>query len=81
MTRAMRNNAMSPNYFCPRPVMMNTAFGRAYGVESSHELVKQSSLYVESSLLFDYGASVMENWVLDKHQLVKSFGVFHLVRS
>lgn len=74
-------NVRSPNFFCPRPLMMNTAFGRAYGVESSHELTKSSALYVEWPLVFDYEASIMETWSLDQCINVKSFGAFMLVRS
>lgn len=70
-----------PSYFCPRPIMMNTAFGRAYGVESSHELRKVSSLYVERSCVFDYGAAIMENWDIQQVIEVPQFGYFLLVRE
>ncbi len=75
------HNARSPNYFCPRPLMMNTAFGRAYGVESSGDLIKSSALYVEKTLIFDYGARIMETWNVNQCMSVKSFGAFILVRS
>ncbi len=70
-----------PSFFCPRPIMMNTAFGRAYGVESSGELIKSSSLYVERSLVFDYGARIMETWDVNKKVNVSNFGTFLLVRN
>jgi hypothetical protein len=41
----------NPSLVSPRPIGMNTAFGRAYAVESSHKLPKVSCLYVESVLL------------------------------
>ena len=69
-----------PAFFCPRPIMMNTGFGRAYGVESSHELVKVSSLYVETSLVMNYRASIMENWTWKTPVQVARFGFFNLVR-
>ena len=70
-----------PSFFCPRPVMMNTALGRAYGVESSHELNKESCLYVEESLLFSYGAPIMETWNLGHSIEIHNFGKFYLVRK
>ena len=73
-------NIREPAFFCPRPIMMNTAFGRAYGVESSHELVKVSSLYVETPLITDYGASIMETWTWDEPIQIKNFGQYNLVR-
>jgi hypothetical protein len=73
-------DARRPAFFCPRPIMMNTAFGRAYGVESSHELVKMSSLYVENSLVMNYRASIMENWLWKTPVQVASFRLFNLVR-
>jgi hypothetical protein len=70
-----------PSFFSPRPIMMNTAFGRAYGVESSRELLKASSLYVEIPLIYDYGAPIMETWNIDERVEVTGFGDFALVRS
>jgi hypothetical protein len=70
-----------PSFFCPRPVMMNTAFGRAYGVESSGQLKKASGLYFERSLALDFGARIMETWDLNQVIDVKNFGAFLLVRS
>lgn len=80
-TSTNANDLRRPSFFCPRPVMMNTAFGRAYGVESSGELKKTSSLYVERSLVFDFGARIMETWNIDEVVSVKGFGPFLLVRS
>jgi hypothetical protein len=69
-----------PSFSCPRPVMMNTAFGRAYGVESSHELVKCSSLYVEKALLVDFLPTIMENWNVEQAVNIANFGEFFAVR-
>jgi hypothetical protein len=80
-TPTNRGNLRRPSFFCPRPVMMNTAFGRAYGVESSGQLKKASGLYVERSLAFDFGARIMETWDLDQAIEVRKFGAFLLVRS
>ena len=75
------NEWANPSFFCPRPIMMNTAFGRAYAIESSGELIKASSLYVEKSLIFDYGASIMKTWNLECLNDIKNFGSFFLVRQ
>lgn len=70
----------SPSFFCPRPIMMNTAFGRAYGVESSGYLKKCSALYVDKSLL-DYQSRIMETWNINNIFDVEKFGKFLLVRE
>jgi len=80
-TKEGAENLRRPAFFCPRPIMMNTAFGRAYGVESSHELVKESSLYVETCLVTNYRASIMESWKWKSPVQIGSFGAFNLVRS
>ena len=62
--------------------MMNTGFGRAYSVESYKNelqegpLLKASSLYVERSLVFDFGARIMETWVIDHAEEIGKFGHF-----
>ena len=61
--------------------MMNTAFGRSYGVESSHKLEKGNGLYVEESLLFSYGATIMKTWDLTNSLNIDHFGKFYLVRN
>jgi hypothetical protein len=80
------NPALSDFKFsCPRPIMMNTAFGRAYGVESAPELhslrEKVSCLYVEQSLIINYGASIMETWDVKNVINMGNFGSFMLVRK
>jgi len=70
-----------PSFFCPRPVMMNTAFARAYGVESSQELKEESSLYIEKGIILDYRPSIMETWTLEKTAAISNFGDFFLVRE
>lgn len=76
-----KTDCKKPSFFCPRPVMMNTAFGRSYGVESSHKLEKGNGLYVEESLLFSYGATIMETWDLTNSLNIDHFGKFYLVRN
>lgn len=70
-----------PSFFSPRPIMMNMAFARAYGVESSKKLLKEPSLYIESEIIFEYKPAIMETWSLDTKLSVDGFGQFLLVRK
>jgi hypothetical protein len=70
-----------PSFFAPRPVMMNTAFGRAYAAETSGELVKCSALYVEHALLSEYSPAVMESWNLTNRRRINGVGDFLLVKQ
>jgi len=75
------SNPRNPSFFCPRPVMMNTAFGRAYGVESSHSLPKRSGLYVELAVLTKHKPAVCETWSQRALIEIPGFGPFLQVRD
>ena len=70
-----------PSYFCPRPIMMNTAFARAYGVETSKQLSNSRTLYVEATILRNSRPAVMDYWTTNQLIRVDPYGEFFLVRK
>lgn len=69
-----------PNLVSPRPVNMNTAFLKAYGVESSHMLPKVSCLYVEETLLSRDVARRPQLWRAGDVLEIDSYGRYVEVR-
>jgi hypothetical protein len=64
----------------PRPINMNTAFAKAYAVESSHQLPRASCLYVEKDLLAERGVELAPSWTRGPQCEIERVGAFVEVR-
>jgi hypothetical protein len=68
-------------YFSPEPISMNMGFMKSYLVESSHELIKEGSLYVENYFLDTLNPVMPNTWNIIEEKEVRKLGVYTLVRK
>jgi hypothetical protein len=67
-------------YYSPEPISMNMAFMKSYLVESSHELIKEGSIYIENNFLDKLNPVMPDTWdVLSENEITK-LGIYTLVK-
>lgn len=68
-------------YFSPKPISMNMCFMKSYLVESSHELIKEGSIYVENYFLDTLNPIMPNTWNIIEEKKIPKRGTYTLVRK